>query len=70
MELQTVVGYLAALAVPLWLLAEQALSWRRQAHEVEKQSAPAQISAKPVSSPIVRPGRAPALRMAQSRKTA
>jgi len=27
MNLETAIGYLAALAVPLWLLVEQAVSW-------------------------------------------
>lgn len=27
MELETVIGYLVALAVPLWLLVEQVISW-------------------------------------------
>ena len=63
MDLETAIGYLAALAVPLWLLVEQAVSWRRSAKRVEKRVAP-------VSSPPVKAGRAPAMSLAHPRKTA
>jgi hypothetical protein len=70
MDLETAVGYLAALAVPLWLLVEQAVSWRRSAKQVETRVEHDLLSTTPVSSPPVKPGRAPAMRLAQQRKIA
>jgi hypothetical protein len=51
MDLETAIGYLAALAVPLWLLVEQAVSWRRRAGRVEKQVQADRLPGKPASSP-------------------
>jgi hypothetical protein len=70
MDLETVIGYLAALAVPLWLLVEQAVCWWRPANPVEKRAEPARLTRKPVSSRPRKAGRAPAMSLAQPRKTA
>lgn len=70
MELETVIGYLVALAVPLWLLVEQAVSWRRSAGQVQKQAHADRLPGKPASSPAVKGGRVAAMRLAAPRKTA
>ena len=70
MELETAIGYLVALAVPLWLLAEQGMCWRRSAKQAAKQIEPGRLSGKPASSPSVKPARAHAMRLAHPRKTA
>jgi hypothetical protein len=70
MDVETAIGFLAALAVPLWLLVEQVVSWRRSAKQVEKRLEPDRLSTKPVSSPSVKAGRAPAMRLAHPRKSA
>lgn len=36
MALDTAIGYLVALSVPLWLVFEAIMSWRRSAEEQEK----------------------------------
>ena len=70
MDLETAIGYLVALAVPLWLLVEQAVSWRRPGSKIEKQTQPDRLQGKPASSPAVKGGRVPAMRLADPRKTA
>ncbi len=70
MNLETAIGYLAALAVPLWLLVEQAVSWLRPAGQVEKQAQADRLPGKPAASPAVKGGRVPAMRLADPRKTA
>jgi hypothetical protein len=69
MDMETAIGYLVALAVPLWLLVEQAVSWRRSAKQAEKWLEPNRLP-KAVSSPPVKAGRAPAMRLYHPRKTA
>jgi hypothetical protein len=70
MDLETAIGYLAALAVPLWLLVEQAVCWRRSANQIDKRAEPARLTSKPASSPPMKAGRAPAMKLAHPRKTA
>jgi hypothetical protein len=70
MELETAIGYLMALAVPLWLLVEQGMCWRRPAKQIEKQVEPGRLSGKLSSSPPVKATRVPAMRLATPRKTA
>jgi hypothetical protein len=70
MDLETAIGYLAALAVPLWLLVEQAVCWLRAANQVEKRAEPDRLTSKPASSRPVKAGRARAMSLAQPRKTA
>jgi hypothetical protein len=70
MDLETAIGYLAALAVPLWLLVEQVVSWRRPAGRVEKQTQADRLPGKPAASPAVKGGRVHAMRLADPRKTA
>ena len=70
MYLETAIGYLVALAVPLWLLVEQAVSWRRSAGRVEKQAHADRLPGKPAASPAVKGGRVPAMRLTDPRKTA
>ena len=70
MDLETAIGYLVALAVPLWVLVEQAVSWRRSAGQVEKQAQADRLPGKPASSPAVKGGRVLAMRLAHPRKTA
>ena len=70
MDLETAIGYLAALAVPLWLVVEQVVSWWRAANQLEKRPEPERLTSKPASSRPVKAGRAPAMSLAQPRKTA
>ena len=70
MNLETAIGYLAALAVPLWLLVEQAVSWLRPGGQVEKQVQADRLPGKPAASSAVKGGRVPAMRLADPRKTA
>jgi hypothetical protein len=70
MELETAMGYLMALAVPLWLLVEQGMCWRRPVKKLEKQVEPGRLSGKPVSSQPVKATRVPAMKLANPRKTA
>jgi hypothetical protein len=70
MDLETAIGYLVALAVPLWLLVEQGFCSRRSANQVAKQAEPGRVSVKPASSLPVKDARAPAMRLVQPRKTA
>jgi hypothetical protein len=70
MELETAIGYLVALAVPLWLVIEQAMCWRKSAKQAQKQVEPGRLSGKPASSPTVKAARAPAMKLAHPRKVA
>jgi hypothetical protein len=70
MELETAIGYLVALAVPVWLLVEQGMSWRRSARRAGKQVEPGRLSGKPASSPVAKAPPVPAMRLANPRKTA
>jgi hypothetical protein len=36
MELETMIGYLVALALPLWLLVEQVMHWQRSPKQPAK----------------------------------
>jgi hypothetical protein len=70
MELEMAIGYLVALAVPLWLLVEQAVSWRRSAKQVRKQVEPGRLFGKQAPGPAARAPRAPAMHLVHPRKTA
>lgn len=70
MELEMAIGYLVALAVPLWLLVEQAVSWRRSAKQVRKQVEPRRLFGRQVPGPAAKAPRAPAMRLVHPRKTA
>jgi hypothetical protein len=66
MELRTMVGYLVALAVPLWLVGELMVhSWKRS-NQRQSHLASHRLHA----GPARRPSRAPAGRLAGSRKPA
>ena len=49
MEPGTLIGYLVALAVPLWLLVEGAMVLRRSPKQAEKRLKPGRLPAKPAS---------------------
>ena len=70
MELETAIGFLVALAAPLWLVVEQGMCWRRSAKRAEKQVEPGRLPGKLAARQPVRATRAPALRLAHPRKTA
>ena len=70
MDLETAIGYLVALAVPLWLLVEQSMYSGRSAKQARKQVEPGRLPGKPASSPVAKATRAPAMRLANSRKPA
>jgi hypothetical protein len=70
MELKTVIGYLLALAVPLWLLVEQGMYWRRSAKRAGKRTEPGRLAGKLASHPPARATRAPAVRLGHPRRTA
>ena len=66
MELETVVGYLLALAVPLWLVAEFMVhSWKSS-----KLPRARRASIRLHAGPASKPSGAPARRLASSRKPA
>ena len=69
MELKTAIGYLLALAVPLWLLAEQVIYWGRSAKRASKQVEPSRLLGKLASHRPARVMRAPAMRLGHPRKT-
>jgi hypothetical protein len=66
MELETVVGYVLALAVPLWLVAEFMVhSWKSPNHPPVHRA-----SIRLHAGPASKPSGAPARRLASSRKPA
>lgn len=49
MELETVMGYLVALALPLWLLVEQVMHWQWSSKQPAKRFKLGKLSGKPAS---------------------
>ncbi|HEV2055202.1 MAG TPA: hypothetical protein VGV06_08515 [Methylomirabilota bacterium] len=47
MELETVMGYLVALALPLWLLVEQVMHWEWSSKQPAKRFELGKLSGKP-----------------------
>ena len=70
MELNTVIGYLLALIVPLWLLVEQGLYWRSPAKKARRQLEPRRLSGRLSSHPPGRVANTPVMRLGHPRKTA
>lgn len=70
MELETVMGYLVALALPLWLLVEQVMHWQWSPKQPAKRFELGKLSGKPASGASVTATRARAMRLAHPRKTA
>lgn len=70
MELETVTGYLVALALPLWLLVEQVMHWQWSSKQPATRLGLGQFSPKPPSGAPVTATRARAMRLAHPRKTA
>ena len=70
MELETVTGYLVALALPLWLLVEQVMHWQWSSKQPTTRLELGKLSPKPPSGAPVRATRAHAMRLAHPRKTA
>jgi len=71
MELETVIGFLVALGLPLWLLVEQIMPWRRASKQSEKPLEVGKLSRKPASGGPARTTRPQhAMRVADQRKTA
>jgi len=66
MELNTAIGYLLALIVPLWLLVEQGLYWRSSGKKARRQLEPRRLS----SHPPGRVANTPVMRLGHPRKTA
>jgi hypothetical protein len=54
MELETLIGYLVALAVPLWLVVEGALLLQRSPKHAAKRLERSKLSRKPASRAPVR----------------
>jgi hypothetical protein len=55
MELETAIGYLVALAVPLWLVIEQAMCWRKSAKQAQKEVEPGRPQASPLPAQPLKP---------------
>jgi len=70
MELETVTGYLVALALPLWLLVEQVMHWQWSSKQPAKRFELGKLSGKPASGASVTATRPHAMRVADLRKTA
>ena len=71
MELETVIGFLVALALPLWLLVEQVMHWQGSSKQSEKPLELGKLSRKPASGARVTATRPQhAMRVAGQRKTA
>ncbi len=70
MELNTAIGYLLALIVPLWLLVEQGLYSRSFAKKARRQLEPRRLSGRLSSHPPGRVASAPVMRLGHPRKTA
>jgi len=66
MELETLVSYLVALAVPLWLVVELMMHSRKRSHQHQSYRASDRLH----TGPARRPSDAPAGRLAGSRKPA
>jgi len=70
MELEAVIGFLVALALPLWLVAEQVMHWQGSSKQSEKPLELGELSRKPASGARVTATRPHAMRVANQRKTA
>jgi hypothetical protein len=70
MELETAIGYLVALALPLWLLVEQVMHWQWSSKEPAKRFELGKLSGKPASGAPATATRRHAMRVADQRKTA
>ena len=70
MEPEMVIGYLVALALPLWLLVEQVMHWQRSSKQPAKRFQLGKLSGKPASGASVTATRLHPMRLAQPRKTA
>jgi hypothetical protein len=70
MEPEMVIGYLVALALPLWLLVEQVMQWQRSSKQPAKRFQLGKLSGKPESGAAVTATRPHAMRLARPRKTA
>lgn len=70
MELETVIGYLVALALPLWLLVEQVMHWQWSPKQPARRFELGKLSGKPASGASVTATHAHAMRLAHPRKTA
>ena len=68
MELNTAIGYLLALIVPLWLLVEQGLYWRSSAKKARRQLEPRRLSGRLSSHPPGRVASTPVMRLGSSTK--
>ena len=69
MELETTMGYLVALAVPLWLVVEQAACWWR-AEQAGRQVERSPRFDEPVPSPAAKANRVPAMKLVHPPKSA
>ena len=54
MELETVIGYLVPLVLPLWLLVEQVKHWQWSSKQPEKRLELGKLPGKPASGTPVR----------------
>jgi predicted permease len=69
MELETMIGYLVALAVPLWLVVEGAMLSQWSPKQPAKRLELGKLSGKPASGAPITATRAHAMRLAHPRKT-
>jgi len=70
MELELAIGFLVALALPLWLLVEQVMHWQTSSKQPAKRFELGKLSRKPASGAPVTATRLRAMRVADQRKTA
>jgi hypothetical protein len=70
MEPETLIGYLVALAVPLWLLVEGIMVSQRSPKQPSKRFERSKLSAKPASRASATTAHPRAMRVAEGHKTA
>jgi len=70
MELETVIGYLVALVLPLWLLVEQVMHWQWSSKQPAKRFELGKPSGKPASGAQITATRPHAMRVADQHETA
>jgi hypothetical protein len=70
MEPETLIGYLVALAVPLWLMVEGAIVSERSSKQPAKRLELGKLSRKPASAASAATTRPREMRVADGRRTA
>jgi hypothetical protein len=70
MELGIAIGYLVALALPLWLVVEQVMHWQRSSKQPARRFESGKLSGRPASGGPVTATRPHVMRVAHQRKNA